>query len=425
PWRGLLLGVHPQNTDSVPTNQATGGSGIEEKPSIAIVPLRPLSGDVELEYFADGIAEEIINALSRFHELAVIARNSSFTFKGKSTPAQEIAKSLGVKYVLEGSVRQVAERIRVAVQLVDAEAGHTIWSDRYDGDLSDIFEVQDEIAAKAVNSIAPQTQYAEMASAYRKEMTSLSDWEKVMRARWHMDKYSKEHTEEALQILSNVVGSSSEFAIAHSSMAWCHFHKMLNDWSDDPLRTIREAEVAARRAAELDAFDASALAVLGLAAGFQRRYDECFERLEAAIEVNPNCASAYGFTATMRGCQGDLERTLTAYETAISLSPADPTRSIWMSGKGIALFLHGDHEAVLQNAVKMLRIQPNYGPALRQIVASNARLGRKEEARKALDEVLDAMPGLTISRLKNMVPVEREEHQTYWLDTLRDVGLPE
>ncbi|MDD9978991.1 MAG: hypothetical protein OXQ30_14885, partial [Boseongicola sp.] len=209
------------------------------------------------------------------------------------------------------------------------------------------------------------------------------------------------------------------------SMAWCHFHKMLNDWSDDPLRTIREAEVAARRAAELDAFDASALAVLGLAAGFQRRYDECFERLEAAIEVNPNCASAYGFTATMRGCQGDLERTLTAYETAISLSPADPTRSIWMSGKGIALFLHGDHEAVLQNAVKMLRIQPNYGPALRQIVASNARLGRKEEARKALDEVLDAMPGLTISRLKNMVPVEREEHQTYWLDTLRDVGLPE
>ncbi|MDD9976492.1 MAG: winged helix-turn-helix domain-containing protein, partial [Boseongicola sp.] len=207
--RGFRFGVQPQKPDSVPTNEATGVSGIAEKPSIAIVPLRPLSGDVELEYFADGIAEEIINALSRFHELAVIARNSSFTFKGKSTPAQEIAKSLGVKYVLEGSVRQVAERIRVAVQLVDAEAGHTIWSDRYDGDLSDIFEVQDEIAAKAVNSIAPQTQYAEMASAYRKEMTSLSDWEKVMRARWHMDKYSKEHTEEALQILSNVVGSSS------------------------------------------------------------------------------------------------------------------------------------------------------------------------------------------------------------------------
>ena len=184
------------------------------KPSIAIVPFRPLSRDIVLEFFADGIAEDIINALSRFHELSVIARNSKFTFKGQSVSAREIGQQLGVKYVLEGSVRQFGQRIRVAVQLIDAATDRTLWSDRYDGDQDDIFSVQGEFAAKAATAIAPQTQYAEMSSEYQKEIVSLSDWERVMRARWHMDKYSRDGTNTALKTLAQVIDVTPNLAIA-------------------------------------------------------------------------------------------------------------------------------------------------------------------------------------------------------------------
>ena len=421
--RGFRFGVSPDVAIREPNAPTPANAGT--KPSIAILPFQPLSGDIELEYFADGIAEDIINALSRFHDLSVIARNSSFIFKGTSTPARDIAAQLGVKYVLDGSVRQLGQRIRVAVQLIDANADQTIWSDRYDGDLSDIFAVQDEIASKAVNAIAPQTQYAEMASAYRKDATSLSDWERVMRARWHMDKYSREDTDTALGILEEAVATSPDLSIAYSSIAYCHIHKMLNMWGSDAASEIVKAETAARRATSLDAYDASAWAAHGVSAGVQRNYDICFDHLQKALDINPNCVTAYGFQATMYGCLGELEQTLASFNTAMSLSPADPTRALWMSGKGIVLFLNGKYEDVLMNADLMLRIQPNYAPAMRQRAASLAKLGRTDEAKQALAEVLVHTPGLTATKLRGMVPVRSKEHQDFWLDTLRSIGLPD
>ncbi|MDH3265046.1 MAG: winged helix-turn-helix domain-containing protein, partial [Paracoccaceae bacterium] len=282
--RGFRFGAVPETAPVASTGAL--GPATAQKPSIAVLPFEVLSDSPELGYFADGIAEDILNALSRFHELSVIARNSSFTFKGRAVSAHEVAESLGVKYVLLGSVRQLGSRIRVAVQLIDAARDRALWSDRYDGELTDIFTVQDDIAAKAVTAIAPQTQYHEMSSAFRKEVAGLSDWERVMRARWHMDKYSREDTDTALEILAEVVKTAPDLALAHSTAAVCHYHKMLNAWCDDPIAEIREAEVAARRAVTLDAFDAGALAVLGLAAMWGYRYDECFDRLNEAIEKN-------------------------------------------------------------------------------------------------------------------------------------------
>jgi len=419
--RGFRFGAAPEIAPDAPAAAPAQGT----KPSIAVLPFEVLSDSQELGYFADGIAEDILDALARFHELAVIARNSSFTYKGRAVSAREVAGELGVKYVLLGSVRQVGPRIRVGVQLIDAAQDRALWSDRYDGELSDVFTLQDEIAAKAVSSIAPQTQYHEMSSASRKEVTVLSDWERVMRARWHTDRYSREDTDAALAILDDLVVSAPDMALAHSTAAVCHFHKMLNAWCDDPMEEIRAAEVSARKAVALDAYDAGALAVLGLAAMWTYRFDECFDRLREAIEKNPNLASAYGFLCTAHGCLGQIAEAEKAFATAIRLSPADPTRTLWMSGRGIGLIFDGQFEAALENAGKMLQIDPDYGPALRQKVSSLSHLGRMDEAREALAELLKRMPHLTVARLAKMVPIPAERNNKIWLDGLRMAGLPE
>lgn len=421
--RGFRFGVEPEIT--LPSRVGVPGARTSEKPSIAVLPFLAMGDGPDLEFFADGIAEDILNALSRFHELSVIARNSSFTYKGQTTPAREVAESLAVKYILEGSVRQIGARIRVAVQLIDAGQDSTIWSDRYDGEMTDIFEVQDEITAKAVRAIAPQTQYHEMSSAFRKDITRLSDWERVMRARWHMDKFSRDDTDTALAILAQVIETAPDLALAHSTKAFCHYHKMLNAWCADPIEEIRAAETAARRAVALDAYDAGAIAVLGLAAMFSRRFEECFDRLDAAVLINPNLANGYGFMATAYGCKGEIGPCLDTFDRAMILSPADPTRTLWMSGKGIALILDGQFDAALENAARMLQIDPDYGPALRQRVSSLSYLGRKEEARHALGELMERMPHLTVQRLAKMVPVVPDANEKTWLDGLRMAGLPE
>ncbi|MDU8945590.1 winged helix-turn-helix domain-containing tetratricopeptide repeat protein [Ovoidimarina sediminis] len=417
--RGFRFGATPETDSPAPAGTAA------TTPSIAVLPFAVMGDSPDLAFFADGIAEDILNALSRFHELSVIARNSSFAFRGQAVSAREIAATLGVKYILEGSVRQVGHRIRVAVQLIDAGADRTIWSDRYDGELTDIFEVQDEITAKAVTAIAPQTQYHEMSSAFRKDIARLSDWERVMRARWHMDKFSRDDTDTALAILEQVIETAPDLALAHSTKAFCHYHKMLNAWCADPIEEIRAAEAAARRAATLDAYDAGAIAVLGLAAMFGGRHDECFDRLEAALAINPNLASAYGFKATAHGCKGEYDATLAAFDRAMALSPADPTRTLWMSGKGIALILARKFEAAIDNTDRMLQVDPDYGPALRQRVSALAHLGRMDEARVALDQLLARMPHLTIERLEKMIPIVPDANQQLWLEGLRMAGLPE
>ncbi len=395
------------------------------KPSIAVLPFAVLSNDPEQQYFADGIAEDIINALSRFHDLAVIARNTSFTFRGQTVAAREIGELLQVKYVLTGSVRQLGARVRVTVELVDAGRDRQLWSERYDRELEDIFSVQDEITEKAVASIAPRTHYAEMASAFRKEAASLSDWEKVMRARWHMDKHSRADTDTALRILDEVRQSAPDLPIAHSTAALVHCHRMLNTWCDDPLEEIGRAEAAARRAVQLDAMDADAIAVMGLAAMFTRHFDEGLDRLAEATAKNPNLAGGYGFMATVYGCLGETEKTVEAYDRAIALSPMDPARTFWMAGKGIALYLDRQYEACVENADQMLRIQTLYGPALRQKAASLAMLDRPDEAHAVLVQILAGMPNLTVDKVAKMVPVRDPADQEHWLSGLRKAGVPD
>ena len=295
-------------TEKMPTSPpGTEALPLPDKPSISVLPLTNMSGDPEQEYFSDGIAEDITTALSRFHELTVIARNTSFTFKGQAVNVREIARDLGVKYVLEGSVRRAGNRVRVSVQLIDATIDKHIWAERYDRDLDDIFAVQDEITESIVSAVAPETQHAEMVSAYRKDAMDLTSWERVMRARWHLDKFTREDTESAEALLTQAIESAPLMAQAHSTLAVCHVYKMLNAWCDDPVAEIVAAGEAGRRAVALDANDADALAVMGLAALMAREFDDCIDFLNRAVARNPNLANAYGFMATAYGCMGECE----------------------------------------------------------------------------------------------------------------------
>ncbi len=246
-----------------------------------------------------------------------------------------------------------------------------------------------------------------------------------MRARWLMVKHSRDDTNSALDILGQVVETAPDLAIAHSSIALCHYHKMLNTWGDDPGKEIRIAGEAAQRAVGFDAYDASALAVLGLSRMFLGKFDDSHELLEDAVAKNPNLANGYGFMSDLYGVQGDLTQALEYYDRAIFLSPADPTRTLWMSGKGIGLILNRQYEAAAENAERMLRIEPSYGPALRQKACALSYLDRDDEARETMAQVLKYMPTLTATRLARMIPVAGPENQEHWLNGLRKAGLPD
>lgn len=398
---------------------------LSDTPSIAVLPFAVLPADAEVGFFADGIVEDLIGALSRFRDLSVIGRNTAFALRDDPGGAQAIGASLGVKYVLSGSVRHAGGRVRVSVELMDTATARALWSDRYDRTLDDAFTVQDEITRRAVSQIAPQTQYAEMTSAHRKGTASLSAWEQVMRARWHMDKHDRQDTDTALALLAETARQDPDIALLHGTAAACHLHRMLNAWCDDPLTEIGLAEAAARRAVALDANDSAALAIMGLAAMFRHRFDESLDLLDEATRRNPNLASGYGFLATVHGCLGNTDRSLENGDTALALSPRDPLRTFWMSGKGIALFLGRQYDGCIDNAEVMLRIQPGYGPALRQRAASLAMLDRPAEAAETVGRILSRMPGLTVDRVRQMVPVRDPADADHWLGALRRAGLPD
>ncbi len=404
---------------------ATEPLPLPDKPSIAVLPLTNMSGDPEQEYFSDGISEDITTALSRFHEITVIARNSSFTFKGQAVNVRKIARDLGVKYILEGSVRRAGNQVRVTVQLIDATIDKHIWAERYDRNLDDIFAVQDEITESIVAAVAPETQYAEMVSAYQKDAMDLTSWERIMRARWHLDKFTREDTESAEALLTQAIEDAPLVAQAHSTLAVCHVYKMLNAWCDDPDAELITASEAGRRAVALDANDANALAVMGLAALMAKEFDDCIDFLNRAVARNPSLASAYGFMAMVDGCMGKCEPALTAYGKAISLSPRDHTRLFWMAGKGIALYIDERYEEAVENAQIMMRVDPNYGASHRQLCAALAMLGRHEEAKQAMAQLRGRMPDLTIAKVAKMIPIMNAADNERWLDGLRKAGLPE
>jgi adenylate cyclase len=396
-----------------------------EKPSIAVLAFANLSGDPEQEYFAEGIAEDIITALSRFHSFLVIARNSSFIFKGRTMDVKEVARDLGVRYVIEGSVRKAGHRVRVSAQLIDASSGAHLWAERYDRDLDDIFAVQDEITQSIVVSIAPEFESAEMRRASRPDKRTLTVWDLVMQARWHLAFYTRQSSATARQLLLEATALDDRNSQAHSLLAMTHWIQSIYGWTDSVERSNTAAMDAARRAVSLDGGDATAQAALGIALTLEQHHDEAIETLNRAVRLNPNLASAYGWLGLAYTFACDFEGGVQAARQALTLSPRDLDKAIWMGSLSFAAFAAGRYEEVLEVTDIMLREKPNLPTALRHRAAALALLGRKAEARHEIERLLSVAPDTTVSQVQRVFSIRDPAVEQRWLDGLRRAGLPE
>jgi adenylate cyclase len=389
---------------------------LPDKPSIVVLPFSNMSADAEQAYFVDGLTEDLITDLSKVPELFVIARNSSFSYKGKSIDARQIARELGVKYVLEGSVRRVTNRVRINAQLIDAAVGGQIWADRYDRDLSDIFAAVDEVIGKIVEALVGKLTAASLKERYRPANLEAYDLCLRGRAEWA---HSAEAGVDAIPLFERAIALDPNYAEAYRWLAisqiyaWSHFGRPM-----DPLRQLSMA--SAKRAVELDPNDSGAHWVLAYALLFERRWDESATEFEIALRLNPNDADVWAEFADLKTFEGRGVEAIACAEKAFRLNPHPPSFYFWILG--FAQFAAGLYEA----AVKTLKNKATYRTESRRVLAASlAQLGKLEEAREEAKLYLAQNPKFRISHWLETHPYRDLGMRDRLLEGLRKAGLPE
>lgn len=399
---------------------------LPSKPSIAVLPFQNLSGDPEQAYFADGVVEEIITALSRVRWLFVVARNSSFTYRGGAADLKQVGQQLGVSYVLEGSLRKSADRIRITGQLIEASTGTHLWADRFEGRLEDIFELQDEIAASVAGAIAPQMELAEIERAKKKPTASLNAYDCYLRGVAHVHRGTQEAVDEALSLFRRSIELDPEFAAAHAMAAWSYFWRKINGWTEDRAWETVEGERLARRAVELGRDDAVALTRGGHAlAHLAGDLDSGIALLDRAIFLNPNLASAWFLSGFLRTWHGECEEAIEHFERAMRLSPVDPELYRMQAGIAMAHLFAGRIEAASAWAERSYGNLPSFLMVVALIAATRALGGRQQEARRAIGEMRKLDPALRVSNITDWLPISRPEHLAIFADGLKKAGLAE
>jgi TolB-like protein/class 3 adenylate cyclase len=397
---------------------------ISSRPSIAVLPFANMSGDPEQEYFADGIVEEIITALSHMRWLSVIARNSSFTYKGKSVNVKQVGRDLGVRYVLEGSVRKGGNRLRITGQLIDASTGAHLWADRFDGATEDIFDLQDQITAKVLSAIAPKLEQAEIERAKRKPTENLDAYDYFLRGMASIHQWTKESYDEALRLFYRSIELDPGFASAYGMASWCFVWRKVNGWMND--REVAEAERLARRAVELGADDAIALSGGGYALVFVAHdLDNGPAFIERALALNPNLSWALHSSGWTKAFLGEPDAAIKHLSDAMRLSPLDPLSFRAQSGIAFANFLAGRYEEAIGWAEKALRERPNNLAAIRELAAASALAGRLPEAQRAIAQLRQIDPTKRVSTVKDWVPFRRPDDLNRMQEGLRRAGLPD
>jgi TolB-like protein/tetratricopeptide (TPR) repeat protein len=399
---------------------------LPNKPSIAVLPFNNMSGDPEQEYFADGVVEEIITALSRMRWLFVIARNSSFTYKGRAVDVKHVGRELGVRYVLEGGVRKAANRVRITAQLIDAVTGTHLWADRFEGALGDIFDLQDQVTGSVVGAIAPKLQQAEVERAKRKPTESLDAYDYFLRGVASLHLWTKEGNTEALRLFNKAIEIDADFSSAYGMAAWCYAERKSERWMLDRVRETGEAAWMARKAAEVGRDDAIALARGGFALAYVvHDVDAGAAFIDRALLLNPSLAEAWHFSGWVRIYLGEPNLAIEHFAHAMRLSPLDPLTFIVQMGTAFAHFFAGRYDDASSWAEKALREKPEYHPALRVAAAANALAGRMDEAHSAIVRSRRLYPTPHISNLKNQIPLRRPEDLARYADGLRKAGLPD
>ncbi len=399
---------------------------LPEKPSIAVLPFQNMSGDVDQEYFADGIVEEIITALSRFRHLFVIARNSSFIYKGRAVDVKQIGRELGVRYVLEGSVRKAGTRVRIAGQLVDATTGAHLWAERFEGALEYIFDLQDQVTVSVVGAIAPKLEQAEIERSKRKPTDSLDAYDYYLRGIACVHRWSREGSTEALRLFNKAIELDSDFAAAYGMAARCYSQRKVSGWMTDRPKEAAEAERLARQAAELGRDDPIALCAAGMALAYVvGDLDEGAALIDRALSLNPNLAWAWLFSGWVRVWLGQPEVAIEHEAKAMRLSPHDSAFFNMQAATALAHFFAGRYVEALSWVERAIRAQPNHIIALCTAAATSALLGRNGEAKTALVRLRQLDPALRISNLEEVIPIRQPEHFAIWAEGLRKAGLPE
>ena len=399
---------------------------LPDSPSIAVLPFRNLSGDVEQDYFADGVVEDIITALSRIRWLFVIARNSSFTYKGRTVDEKQVGRELGVRYIVEGSVRQSENRIRITGQLVDAATGTHLWAERFEGTLDDIFELQDQIATSIVGAIASQLERAEIERARRKPTGSLSAYDNYLRAMPHLHRGTRQAVNEALPLFYKAMQLDPEFAAAHAMAAWCHFWRKVNGWMTDRPQEIAEGVRLARLAVELGKDDAVALTRGGHAlAHLTGDLEGAVALVDKALVLNPNLAAAWFLGGFLRTERGDPEAAIEFFTRAMRFSPLDPEMFRMQAGMALSHLFAGRFDMASTWAEQSFRQLPSFLVAVAIIAASHALAGRAEQARTAVEHLRVLDPTFRVISLVDWIPIRRPEHLARFEIGLRLAGLPE
>jgi TolB-like protein len=398
---------------------------LPDKPSIAVLPFQNMSGDPEQEYFADGIVEEIITALSRFRQLFVIARNSSFTYKGRAVDVKHVGRELGVRYLLEGSVRKSANRLRITAQLVDGLTGAHLWADRLDGALEDIFDLQDQVTASVVGAIAPKLEQAEIERAKRKPTDSLDAYDYYLRGITSFHQMTKEGTTEALRQFCRAIELDPGFAAAHGLAAWCYLRRKNSGWMTDSLQEVAEAERLAQRAIELGKDDAVALCSGGFVLARGRDLHGGAALIDRARALNPNLAVAWFFSGWVNNYLCEPEVAIERFAHAMRLNPLDPLVFGMQVGTAAAHFLAGRYDESSSWAEKALLENPRSLAAMRMAAASHALAGRFAEAQQAMARMRKIDPMLRVSTLTDLFPFRGPEDCARYAEGLRKAGLPE
>lgn len=404
---------------TVPAVPAVPG---DSRPSIAVLPFENLSGDREQDYFADGMVEEIITGLSRIKWLFVISRNSSFTYRGRAVDVKTVGQELGVRYVLEGSVRRAGNSVRVTGQLVEAETARNVWADRYEGSLSDIFALQDELTMNVISAVEPTLRRAEIERARRRRPDSLDAYDLYLRALPHASTAMPTDADKAVALLEKALELEPDYAAAHGFLAWCHEQRYLRGGLGPEARAA--ACRHARAAIQTGADDAMALAMGGFVIGaMERDYERALEALDRSLALSPSSALAFGFSATIRAWHGDYATAIAHGQMGIRLGPYDPLIYLPCVGLAYAYFFSGDYAAAAEAAGRAAGANPGFSVPRYLHAASLHRLGRAEEAAKAGKMLLQLQPGFTVSGLVagNIMAPERMHPLA---EALRDIGLP-
>jgi TolB-like protein/cytochrome c-type biogenesis protein CcmH/NrfG len=393
-----------------------------DRPAIAVLPFTNMSGDPEQDYFTDGISEDIITALSKLRWFLVIARNSSFVYKGKAVHLNQIAEELGVDYVVEGSIRKAGDRVRITAQLNDVATGSYLWAERYDRSLADVFAVQDEIAEAIVSAIEPQLYAAENVRAQRKPPDSLDAWDLVMRALSHYWRLTRQDHVVAQALLEKAIAIDPNYGRALGMLASSYIFTAHMGWADLPV-TMAKAERAALDEIRVDGEDPWARYALAYVYLLARRFDDCLAEFELALQLNPNFSLAQAFYGLALAYCGRWKEASQATRGAMRLSPRDPFYALYCGIDAYAQFVGRKYDEAIRLSREAIRLRTDFVGAHRVLTAAAGMAEERDIAAAALRELRRAQPNISLAWVASQMPIRDETEREHYLEGFRRAGL--